>query len=271
MGTATPPEDHDERLALAEELAKRSLEGIEYATTLASTLLSSGRPFSPGGAGEEAERHWQRAKEAAVRSRDAEVALFRFRSTRCSLTLDGELDELGRWGATQSPGAGARQGAGGRQAGRSGSPAGAALSRASGGGTPGHSGIRRSVYGRRGFRRTALSLPRPCRPDGRGQRHTAAHAGRPDMSRHDDPHRPQCCVTCSRPPSAQRRGRRPVRSRPDGATGRACSTPRPTCATTSAASAAARRRCSARRRRRAATTSRRSRSARRCASGRRWR
>jgi len=92
-GNTVPPEQHDERLALAEELSRRSLGGIS-ATSLAHAGLFLGYVYLTWGRREEAERNWQRAREAAMRSRDAEVAFVPFDIDALVLTLDGELDQV---------------------------------------------------------------------------------------------------------------------------------------------------------------------------------
>jgi len=90
-GAFTRPEEHEERIALAEELAGRSLEGIQYAR-LATTLIFLGGAFLTWGRRDAAELHWQRAREAAVRSRNASMAFAPFQIDALVRTLDGELE-----------------------------------------------------------------------------------------------------------------------------------------------------------------------------------
>ncbi|HTE83122.1 MAG TPA: hypothetical protein VK821_00125 [Dehalococcoidia bacterium] len=92
-GAATPPKAHDERIALAEALSTRSLDRIDSAR-LAHTLLARGEAYLTWGRREEAERDWQSAKEAADRSRDAEMAFIPFQIDALVQTLDGRLERL---------------------------------------------------------------------------------------------------------------------------------------------------------------------------------
>jgi len=92
-GNTTPPEAHDERLEVAEELSKRPLEGIRN-TTLAVTLLYLGQVYLSWGRRAEAEHSWRSAAEAANRSREAEMALVPMQIEALLGTLDGRLESI---------------------------------------------------------------------------------------------------------------------------------------------------------------------------------
>jgi len=90
-GQSHPPGAQGERLALAEEVSGRALEGAGSGY-LAQTLNFLGQTFVSWGRREEAERHWQHAKEIAANSRDATMALVPPEIDALRATLDGELD-----------------------------------------------------------------------------------------------------------------------------------------------------------------------------------
>jgi len=91
--TATPPEAHAERISMAETLSRRSLDGVS-GNRLAQVLLGGGQSFLTWGRRAEAEEMWQRASEAAIRSRDAGVALVPLRVEGLLNILDGRLEQV---------------------------------------------------------------------------------------------------------------------------------------------------------------------------------
>jgi hypothetical protein len=91
QGNATPPEQHYERLEIAQHLAGLDMSGIPNAR-LAMALLMAGQVHLTWGQREEAEREWARARDLAERSRDAEVALVPLQIQALIETLDGRLE-----------------------------------------------------------------------------------------------------------------------------------------------------------------------------------
>jgi len=92
-GNDASPEQHDGRLALAEELSQRSLKGIS-SPNLADALLFVGNVYLTWGRREEAEQSWQGAKEAAVRSRNAAAAFVPSQVDALAGTFDGQLENV---------------------------------------------------------------------------------------------------------------------------------------------------------------------------------
>jgi serine/threonine protein kinase/tetratricopeptide (TPR) repeat protein len=87
----TKPEEQDERLVIAQELARRSLETLDGATS-AYTLMQVGQALLSWGLREEAEEQWEQAKQAAARSRDASVAWLSLEIDALLQTLAGNLE-----------------------------------------------------------------------------------------------------------------------------------------------------------------------------------
>jgi len=87
------PEENGERLAVAEALSMHSLVTVA-AKDLALLLMYLGYVSLTWGRREEAEQHWQRAREAVSRSRDAEAAFIPFQIDGMLGTLDGELERV---------------------------------------------------------------------------------------------------------------------------------------------------------------------------------
>jgi tetratricopeptide (TPR) repeat protein len=98
LGNAQRPEEHGERLELAEVLAKRSLDRVAPGR-LANTLFYLGQALITWGRRDEAERFWERASVAAVRSRDADVAFVPLQINALLDTLDGRLESAVESGA----------------------------------------------------------------------------------------------------------------------------------------------------------------------------